>query len=78
MNETQIKTLDQVRRFLDGTSGIDVELSNKAERYTWIETTLEQFKYCRLGRPDRGIMLRYLAKASGFPGSREPALRGDT
>ena len=66
MNETQIKTLDQVRRFLEGTSGIDIELSNKAERYTWVETTLEQFKYYRLGRPDRGVMLQYLAKVSGY------------
>lgn len=73
MNDSQLKTLEQVERFLEGTSGIDIQLSNKSERYAWIETTLEQFVYQRLNRDERGIMLRYLGKVSGY--SRQQVTR---
>jgi len=73
MNESQLKTIEQVAHFLDGTSGIDIQSSNKAERYTWIEATLKQFVYHRLDRLQRGIMLRYLAKVSGY--SRQQVTR---
>ena len=73
MNEMQIKDLEQVSRFLDGTSGIDMQLHDNCERYAWIEATLKQFNYHRLSRNERGVMLRYLAKVSGY--SRQQVTR---
>ncbi len=37
MNDNKIKTLGQVRQFLQGTADIELEIETKAKRYVWIE-----------------------------------------
>jgi hypothetical protein len=37
MNDTQIKTLEQVRQFLEGTANIEL-CEAKEDRYAWIQT----------------------------------------
>ena len=67
MNEVQIRTLDQVRRFLDGTLGVQFKpLDDDAARYRHVVDILRRFTYACLPRADRGWVLRYLRATGGF------------
>jgi hypothetical protein len=66
MDDSQMSTLEQVREFLEGTSPVGIKISSKAERYSWARRILIRFKYPTLGRPDRGVLLQYLYRVSGY------------
>ena len=67
MNQKDLKTVEQVQQFLDGTQAVVFTvLSDKADRYRWIQRTLIRFEYDRLKRPGKGIIMRYLMKVSGY------------
>ena len=66
MNDKKIRTLEDVRAFLAGSVAMEFSITDKAERYRWIEQTLRRFKYRTLGRADRGVILRYLQRVSGY------------
>jgi transposase InsO family protein len=73
MNDRKIQTLDDIRAFLAGTTELELSIEGKDERYRWIEQTLRRFQYRTLGRVDRGVVLRYLARVSGY--SRQSVTR---
>jgi transposase InsO family protein len=66
MDDSQITTLEQVRAFLEGTDRVEISISSKADCYQWVQRTLIRFEYLTLGRPDRGVLLRYLCRLSGY------------
>lgn len=66
MSDNQIKTLEQVRQFLKGTVDIELEIETKLERYEWIEKTLIRFRYLQLSKAEKGSMLCFLEKVSGY------------
>ncbi|BAP87138.1 integrase catalytic subunit [Burkholderiales bacterium GJ-E10] len=67
MNETQVRTLEQVRQVLDGTEALQFERpEDDAGRYAWVESVLKRFGYRHLSRPDRGTVLAYLQRLSGY------------
>ncbi|MGH8499224.1 MAG: hypothetical protein ACRERV_10520 [Methylococcales bacterium] len=66
MSEEGIRTIGQVRRFLEGTAEVGFSIETKAKRYEWIEMTLIRFRYLELCKPEKGLMLRYLGKVSGY------------
>ena len=66
MNDKGIVTLEQVRQFLEGTSDIKLAIEGRAERYRWIEEIFERFGYPRRGRADKGLLLRFIEKVSGY------------
>ncbi len=66
MNDKKIQTLDDVRAFLKGTTEIEFSIESKVERYRWIRRTLVRFKYLSLSQRERGVVLRYLERVSGY------------
>jgi transposase InsO family protein len=66
MDDSQLTTLEQVRRFLDGSSDLEFSISSKEEAYEWTRRTLVRFRYLTLGREDRGALLGYLCRGSGY------------
>jgi transposase InsO family protein len=73
MNDNDITTLEQVRRFLEGTEVVDFAIKEKKERYEWIQKTLVRFRYLELNKLDKGLIIRYLVKVSGY--SRQQTTR---
>ncbi len=73
MNESEIGTLEQVRQFLDGTEAVQFRIEGKGACYAWIEGTLRRCRYRHLGRTHKGLILRYLARVSGY--SRQQVTR---
>lgn len=67
MNETQVRTLEQVRQVVAGTQALEFRRTeDDAGRYAWIASVLRRFEYGRLKRRDRGVMLVYLQRLSGY------------
>ena len=65
MNDKQLATLTQLRLFLEGTATVDLQVT-AAERYAFIGRTLQRFGYRRLPRADKGVVLRFLERVSGY------------
>ena len=67
MNEAQVRTLEQARQVVAGTQALEFRRAQDDEgRYAWIEQVLRRFEYGRLGRADRGSVLAYLQRLSGY------------
>ena len=49
-----------------GSKTLDFTVVSVEERYKWIETVLERFKYWRLKRAEKGVILRHTEKVSGY------------
>ncbi len=65
MNDAQLHTLDRLRAFLEGTMAVDFSVAAD-ERYDFITRTLRRFGYARLRRADKSVVLRFLARVSGY------------
>jgi transposase InsO family protein len=65
MNDAQLHTLDQLRAFLNGTVAVGFSVGAN-ERYEFIARILRRFGYSRLRRADRGVVLRFLGRVSGY------------
>jgi hypothetical protein len=68
MNESQVRTLAQVREVLAGTAALAFTCAqhDHVQRYAWIGAVLKRFGYRRLPRADRGAVLAYLQRLSGY------------
>ena len=65
MKDEQLRTLAQLQAFVDGTVAVDFAVTGE-ERYGFIGRTLRRFSYARLTRPDKGVVLRFLGRVSGY------------
>jgi len=67
MNEGQVRTLEQVRQAVAGTQALEFRRAEGDEgRYARIAQVLQRLGYRQLGRGDRGAVLAYLQRLSGF------------
>ena len=66
MNIQTIRTLEEVRSFVEGTAGVEFKVEGKDARYAWTEDTLKRFHYRELGKAERGVMRRFIERVSGL------------
>ncbi len=66
MNDNDIKTLPQVRAFLDGPRTVQFATHTKSERYDFVRRTLIRLAYHTLSKPDKGVVLSFLVHVSGY------------
>ena len=66
MNDTQIKTIEQVEQFLSGTLDVEFSISTKDDSYRWIEKTLMRLVYRSRSRAEKGLILGFIEKVSGY------------
>ncbi len=67
MDETQIRTLKEVEKFLSGAVQTHpVFQGGKDAIYAWIERTLVRFRYIQINKNGKGIVRRYLIQLSGY------------
>jgi transposase InsO family protein len=62
----QLTRLEQIEQFLEGTTDIDFRAPEPAARRAWIEQMLRRFSYAQRTRPERGLLLRFLIKITGY------------
>jgi transposase InsO family protein len=61
-----LKTLGDVRAFLDGSQTVEFKTPPREVAYELIAHTLRRFRYRTLGKADKGLLRRYLAKVTGL------------
>ena len=66
MNDTEAKSLEQIRAFLAGSDPVQFSGQRREEVYNWVEKTLVRHEYASLDRPGKGLLRRYLARMTGF------------
>jgi transposase len=67
MKLNELTTIKQLAQFLDGTQPVIFKLNTiKTQRYQWIQQELVRFRYLKLTKPDKGVLIRYLIKVSCY------------
>ena len=67
MTLNALTTIAHLEEFLAGTQPVAFSvLSSKDACYQWIQMTLLRFEYRALSKPQKGIVIRYLQKMSGY------------
>ena len=67
MKLEDLTTIDQLEDFLSGTQAVAFSvISDKDACYRWIQGELVKFRYLRLSRCGKGVVIRYLIKISGY------------
>jgi len=67
MNEKDLTSIDELSMFLEGSRPIAFSIcGNKHEYYKWIQYILLKFPYLTLKKQEKGVVIRYLMKISGY------------
>jgi len=66
MNVKHLQTLQQVIDFLHGSNAFEPAPARQAERYQWIDQTLRHFRYASHSKADKGVLIAYLCRMSGY------------
>lgn len=66
MDDSNISTLEQMKKFLEGTQHVALEIRSIDEKYRWVASILVRFEYLTLSKKKKGIIFRYLRKLSGY------------
>ena len=67
MTLDNLNRIEQMRDFLAGTQAVVFTVAtSKEERYRCIESVLRRVRYAELKRQDKGIMMRFLMKITGY------------
>jgi hypothetical protein len=67
MSEQKLVTLTQLRQFLEGTAEVEFRGCGRDEdRCRHIEQVLSRFGYSRLKRADKGLVVRYRVRTTGY------------
>ena len=67
MKLEDLTTIDQLTDFLSGTQAVAFSvISDKDACYRWIQGELVKFRYLRLSRQGKGVVIRYLMKISSY------------
>lgn len=70
MDDKQLRTLEQVKQFVDSSQGIEFNGLNLREKYHWTEEVLKKFKYPRLKKAGKGVIRQYVQKVTGYSRSQ--------
>lgn len=76
LDTRRLKSLDDIRAFLGGSTQFDLSISDRTAAYRWIEDTLRQLRYATLGKADKGIVRTYLEKVTGLSRAQVTRLIG--
>ncbi len=66
MTTTQFTTIGANRRFSIWDAGRHLLMSDKTARYEFIKTMLIRFRYRKLNKANKGLLLRFLRRVSGY------------
>lgn len=71
MDESRLRTIAQLQEFLSATAQVAFSAQgtadpNDAQRYAHISRVLSRFDYAHLKKPERGVVLAYLRRTSGY------------
>ena len=66
MDDSEATSLEQIQAFLAGAGEFRFAGQSRAEVYAWTERTLVRFQYAGLGKRDKGLVRRYIARLTSL------------
>ena len=67
MNDSSLKTIEQIREFLAGTADIKFSIPiNESAWCKFVETVLRRFRYDEQSKSQRGVLFVYIQRLTGF------------
>src|SRR5580704_12198922 len=66
MDDSEATSLGQIRAFLAGSGEVRFAGQRREEVYAWTERTLVRHQYASLGRREKGLVRRYVARMTGL------------
>lgn len=68
VDDSRLTTIAQLRAFLKGSQKVAVSFQDSSwpERYEFVEKTIRRFRYDKLRRKDKRIVVGYLKKVTGY------------
>jgi len=66
MDDKELRTLEQVKQFLDSSQVIEFRGINLKEKYYWTKEVLKRFKYQWLKKAGKGVIREYIEKVTGY------------
>ena len=66
----RIRTLDQIRAFLDGSEPTDFRFAGRDSAYDFVRQTLVRFEFHGLKRDEKGLVKRFIEKVTGYSRSQ--------
>ena len=70
MNDSQIKTLAELKEFLQSTSRIFFRRQSQSEAYNWIKKVLKRFQYSQLKKLEKGLVQDYIRRMTRYSQSQ--------
>ena len=66
MNDSPLKTIEELKRFLKSSTLLAFKGQKRKEIYEWVEDTIIKFDYHALLKKDKRIVKQYLEKITGY------------
>src|ERR1700737_5024211 len=66
MNDSCLTSIIQMEDFLQGSAHLELQAQGKQEVYDWISKQINQIKYFKLGKKEKGVTISYLIKLTGY------------
>ena len=66
MNDSPLKTIEELRIFLKSSTLLAFKGQRRSEIYEWVEDTIIKFDYQSLEKKDKRIVKQYLEKITGY------------
>jgi hypothetical protein len=66
MKNVDLKTVIDIKKFLEGNMSLDLSIASQEEKYTCIRNTLTHTRYKKLSKKEKGIVKTFLAKVTGY------------
>jgi transposase InsO family protein len=66
LDDTEAVSLEQIRAFMAGSGEVRFAGQRRGEVYAWVERTLVRHAYVGLGRADKGVVRKYIARMTGL------------
>lgn len=66
MNDSEIRSLDQVKRFLKAAKGLRFKGLSRKGKYAWLDGIIKRFDYHSQRKKGKGLLRKYMMLATGF------------
>lgn len=66
MDDSGIKDVADLKRFLKGSSQIKLQGISRDEQYAWVSKSLDRFLYFKQRKKDKCVVKKYLMRMTGF------------
>ncbi|MEK6680136.1 MAG: transposase family protein, partial [Nitrospirota bacterium] len=76
MNDSPLKTIDELRKFLKSSTLLVFKGLKRNEIYEWVEDTIIKFDYHVLGKNNKSVVKKYLEKITGLSRAQVTRLIG--